>query len=51
MLVHFYAMYRVLVVKLEGKSLLGRPRQGWEDNSKMDLNEMGFKSEDWIQMD
>jgi hypothetical protein len=30
-------MCRVLVGKPEGKRPLGRPRQGWEDNIKMDL--------------
>ena len=33
--------YRVLVVKPEGKSPLGRPRLIWEDNIKMDLQEVG----------
>jgi hypothetical protein len=32
---------RVLVGKPEGKRPLGRPRIGWEDNIKMDLEEMG----------
>jgi hypothetical protein len=30
-------VYRVLVVKPEGKRLLGRPRRRWEDNVRMDL--------------
>jgi len=30
-------VYRVLVGKLEGKRPLGRPRNRWEDNIKMDL--------------
>jgi len=30
-------MCRVLVGKPEGKRQLGRPRQGWADNIKMDL--------------
>jgi len=34
-------VYRVLVVKLEGKRPLGRPRRRWEDNIKIDLQEMG----------
>ena len=34
-------VYRVLVRKPEGKILLGRPRRRWEDNIKMDLQEMG----------
>ena len=33
--------YRVLVGKPEGKSPLGRPRRRWEDNIKMDLQEVG----------
>ena len=34
-------MYRVLVGKPAGKRLLGRPRRRWEDNIKMDLQEVG----------
>jgi hypothetical protein len=34
-------VYRVLVGKSEGKRPLGRPRLRWEDNIKMDLQEMG----------
>jgi len=33
-------VYRVLVVKLEGKRALGRPRSRWYDNIKMDLQEV-----------
>jgi hypothetical protein len=33
-------LYRVLVGKPEGKSPLGRPRLRWEDNNKMDLQEV-----------
>jgi hypothetical protein len=32
---------RVLVGKSEGKRPLGRPRRRWEDNIKMDLQEVG----------
>jgi len=35
------AMYRILVGKPEGKRPLGRPRRKWEDNIKMDLQEVG----------
>jgi hypothetical protein len=28
---------KILVVKFEGKRLLGRPRHKWEDNIRMDL--------------
>jgi hypothetical protein len=34
-------VHRVLVGKPEGKGPLGRPRHGWEDNIKMDLQEGG----------
>ena len=38
--------YRVLVGIHEGKSPLGRPRRRWEDNSKIDLQEVGCKGMD-----
>ena len=41
-------VYRVLVVKSEGKRPLGRPRRRWEDNIKMDLQEVGGGCEDWM---
>jgi hypothetical protein len=34
-------MYRVLVGKPEGKRQLVRPRRRWDDNVKMDLQEVG----------
>jgi hypothetical protein len=33
--------YRVLVGRPEGRRPLGRPRHRWEDNIKMDLQEVG----------
>jgi hypothetical protein len=41
-------VYRVLVGKLEGKRLLGRPRRTWVDNIRMDLQEVGCGHVDWI---
>jgi hypothetical protein len=41
-------VYRVLVGKPEGKRPLGRPRRKWEDNIRMDLQEVGCGCEDWI---
>ena len=35
-------VYRGLVEKREGKRPLGRPRRRWEDNIKMDLQEVGW---------
>jgi len=43
-------VYRGLVVKPEGKRPLGRPRPRWEDNIKMDLQEVGCGSTDWIEL-
>ena len=41
-------VYRVLVGKLEGKRLLGRPRRRWVDNIRMALQEEGCGHVDWI---
>ena len=38
--------YRVSVRKSEGKRPLGRPRHRWEDNIKMDLQEVGCEDMD-----
>jgi hypothetical protein len=42
--------YRVLVGRPEGRRPLGRPRHRWEDNIKMDLQEVGWRGMDWINM-
>ena len=36
--------------KSEGKKPLGRPRHKWEDNIKMDLQEVGCDGMDWIDL-
>jgi len=43
-------VYRVLVGKPEGKRPLGRPRRRWEDNIKMDLQEVGCEGMNWIEL-
>ena len=43
-------VYRVLVGKPEGKRPLGRPRRRWEDNIKMDRQEVGGGCEDWMEL-
>jgi hypothetical protein len=43
-------VYRVLVGKPEGKRPLGRPRRRWEYNIKMDQQEVGNRSMDWIEL-
>jgi hypothetical protein len=40
--------YRVLVGSLERKRSLGTPRRRWEDNIKIDLQEVGWEGLDWI---
>jgi hypothetical protein len=39
--------YRVFVGKPEGKRSLGRHRSVWEDNVKMDLQEVGWEGGPW----
>jgi len=41
---------RVLVGKLEGKRPLGRLRLRWEDNIKMDVQEVGGGCGDWKEL-
>ena len=43
-------VYRGLVRKPEGNRPFGRPRRRWEDNIKMDLQEMGCGGMDWIEL-
>jgi hypothetical protein len=41
---------RVLVGKPEGKRTFGRARLRWENNIKMDLQEVGCGGTDWIEV-
>ena len=43
-------VHKDLVGKPEGKRPLGRPRRRWEDNTKMDLEEMGRGCRDWMEL-
>jgi hypothetical protein len=43
-------VYRVLVGNPEGKRPLGRPRLRWEDNIKINIQELGCGSMDWIEL-
>jgi hypothetical protein len=43
-------VHRVLVGRPKGKRLLGRSRQRWEDNIKMDLQEIGGGHGDWMEL-
>ena len=43
-------VYRGLVGKPGGKRPLGRPRRRWEDNIKVDLQEVGCEGMEWIEL-
>jgi hypothetical protein len=43
-------IYMVLVGKPKRKRTLGRPRRRWEDNIKMDLQEVGCGGLEWIEV-
>jgi hypothetical protein len=43
-------VHRILVSKPGGKSQLGKLRRRWEDNIKLDLQEVGCGGMDWIDL-
>jgi hypothetical protein len=46
-------VYRVLVGKHKGKKPLRRPRRRWENNMKMDLQEVGcgvWAGSSWLRL-
>ena len=43
-------VHKVLVEKPDGKRPLGRPRRRWEDNIKMDLQEVKRVCGDWMEL-
>jgi hypothetical protein len=43
-------VYRVLVGKPEGRRPLGIPRHRWENNIRMDLQEVGCGCVDWMEL-
>jgi hypothetical protein len=42
--------YRILVGRPEGRRPIGRPMRRWEDNIKMDFQEVGWYGVAWIDM-
>jgi hypothetical protein len=42
--------YKSLVGSAESRRLIERPRHGWEDTIKMNLNIAGCQSVDWIHL-
>jgi hypothetical protein len=49
-MVEMRGVYRASVGKPEGKRLLRRPRRRWEDNIKIDLQEVRYGGMDWIEL-
>jgi len=43
-------VYRVFVGKPEGKRPLGRSRRRWEDNVRMDLQEVECEGVHWLYL-
>jgi hypothetical protein len=43
-------VYRCLVGTADENRLLGRPRHRWEDNIKMDVQEVGCECMDWTDV-
>ena len=41
---------KFLIGKPTGKRPLGRPRRRWEDNIRMDLEEMGINAGNWVDL-
>ena len=40
--------FKILTGKPTGKRPLGRPRRRWEDNIRMDLEEIGMNAANWV---
>jgi hypothetical protein len=40
----------LLVGRPEGKGQLGRPRQRWKDNIRMDIREIAWETVDWVHL-
>ena len=40
--------FKILTGKPTGKRSLGRPRRRWEDNFRMDLEEIGINAGNWV---
>jgi len=45
-----WGVFQILVGKPKGMRPLGKHRHRWEDNVKMDLQEVGCGAVDWIEL-
>ena len=46
----FLCSYRAFLLRIVYYLPLGRPRRRWEDNIKMDLQEVGRRCGDWMEL-
>ena len=44
----YYSAFEILTGKPTGNRSLGRPRRRWEDNIRMDLEEIGINAGNWV---
>ena len=42
--------FKILTGKPTGRRPLGRPRRRWEDNIRMDLEEIGVNAGNWVDL-
>ena len=42
--------FKILIGKPTGKRPLGRPRRRWDDNIRMDLEEIGINAGNWVDL-
>ena len=47
-LLFYHLAFKILTGKPSGKRPLGRPRRRWEDNIRMDLEEIGINAGNWV---
>jgi hypothetical protein len=47
-IIHVYLLPRLRMSGASGKRTLGRPKRKWEDNIRMDFQEVGCGGMDWI---
>ena len=45
-----YIYFKILTDKPTGKRALGRPRRRWEENIRMDLEEIGINAGNWVDL-
>ena len=44
------SVFKIVSGKPTGNRSLGRPRRRWEDNTRMDLEEIGINAGNWVEL-